>query len=244
MSASSNEAAGSGENKGISPEILEQIRQAVLFRGMPREELTDLFSFAQVESRERDEVLFRPGDQADRFYFLLNGRIDLYVESSKHKESTIDLVGAGEAFGVASIFDRGHFQHGAKVIENARFVVVPAEPFLKQLGSNFTLVKSMMASMSAHLRFLVRQVGELKLKTTGQRLGSFLLSLTEVEEGEADVTLPYDKKLLANRLGMKPESLSRALGKLREIGVTGEHDILHISDVDRLREFCQEADGL
>jgi len=241
VSEPSSEATVSG---GISPEILEQIRQAVLFRGMPRDELADLFSSAKVDTRERGEILFRPGDQADRFYFLLDGRIDLYVESSKHKESTIDLVGAGEAFGIASIFDRGQFLHGAKVVESARFVMVSAEPFLSHLGNDFTLVKSMMASMSAHLRFLVRQVGELKLKTTGQRLGSFLLSLTDAEEGEADVTLPYDKKLLANRLGMKPESLSRALGKLREVGVTGEHDILHIRDVDRLREFCQEADGL
>jgi len=244
VSASSNEAAASGEERGISPDILEQVRQAVIFRGMPREELAELFSTAQVQSKGRDEVLFRPGDQADRFYFLLNGRIDLYVQSPKRKESTIDLVGAGECFGIASIFDRGQFQHGAKVVDSARFVVVPAEPFLEQVGSNFTLVKSMMASMSAHLRFLVRQVGELKLKTTGQRLGSFLLSLTDTNEGGADVTLPYDKKLLANRLGMKPESLSRALGKLREVGVTGEHDILHIRDIDQLREFCQEADGL
>ena len=214
--------------------ILSYLSDPILERIVP---ITDVLRY------DEGDRIFQEGEKADRFYFLLNGRIDLYVESSKHKESTIDLVGAGEAFGIASIFDRGKFQHGAKVVEASRFVVVPAEPFLEHLGSNFTLVKSMMASMSAHLRFLVRQVGELKLKTTGQRLGSFLLSLTDIEEGQADVTLPYDKKLLANRLGMKPESLSHALGKLRGVGVSGEHDILHISDVDRLRDFCQEADG-
>jgi len=97
VSEPSSEATVSG---GISPEILEQIRQAVLFRGMPRDELADLFSSAKVDLRERGEILFRPGDQADRFYFLLDGRIDLYVESSKHKESTIDLVGAGKLSGL------------------------------------------------------------------------------------------------------------------------------------------------
>ena len=133
------------------------------------------------------------------------------------------------------------FPVGAKVVSDARIVAVEAEPFLAQLTSEFDLVLAMMGGMSRHLRVLLYQISELKLKSTAQRLGGFLLSLTEADDGEIVVELPYDKRLLANRLGMKPESLSRALAKLREIGVQDVEGVLTIADVGSLRDFCLEG---
>ncbi|MCW9034834.1 MAG: Crp/Fnr family transcriptional regulator [Alphaproteobacteria bacterium] len=225
------------------PDIaLHALKGTALFKRLPKEQIAALFRGASVEEVSDDQVLFRQDEDADRFYLILSGRVELFVESVKHKESIIDIIGPGEYFGIAPIFEKGAFQNGAKVVEGAKLVVMPAEPFLEHLEGNFPLIKDMMASMSFHLRSLVRQVSELKLKTTGQRLGSFLLGLTDVEIGKAQVKLPYDKKLLANRLGMKPESLSRALGKLREVGVVGDHDSLILEDVETLRDFCQDSD--
>lgn len=231
------------EESGVSPEILDRIRFSVMFRGLPTAEFARLMSAAYVQTSPRDAVLLRQGDPADRFLILLEGQVGLIVQAQGRRESTIDIVGPGEIIALASIFDEGSFPVSVRVVEAAKLVVVPAAPFLTYLAGNFQLVTSMMASMSAHLRFLVAQIGELKLKTTGQRLGSFILGLTETREGGATVRLPYDKKLLANRLGMKPESLSRALGRLREIGVVGDNDLLVIEDVARLKRFCHEADA-
>ncbi len=221
---------------------LGALKATALFKRLPKDQIATLFSGGAVEEMSLNEVLFKQDEDADRFYLILSGRVELFVESAKHKESIIDIIGPGEYFGIASIFEKGAFQNGAKVVEDATFVVMPAIPFLEHLEGNFPLIKDMMASMSFHLRSLVRQVSELKLKTTGQRLGSFLLGLTDVETGKAQVKLPYDKKLLANRLGMKPESLSRALGKLRDVGVVGDHDSLILEDVETLRIFCQDSD--
>ena len=41
------------------------------------------------------------------------------------------------------------------------------------------------------------------------------------------------------RLGMKPESLSRAFARLRGLGVSVEQSTVEIADVARLREYAE-----
>jgi len=51
------------------------------------------------------------------------------------------------------------------------------------------------------------------------------------------LTLPYDKTLIAGRLGMQPQSLSRSFNRLREIGVTIAQNQAAIADVELLRDY-------
>ena len=61
-------------------------------------------------------------------------------------------------------------------------------------------------------------VEQLKAQTGVQRVAEFLASLTTADAGTCTIALPYDKSLIAGRLGLKPESLSRAFAKLRSSG--------------------------
>ena len=48
---------------------------------------------------------------------------------------------------------------------------------------------------------------------------------------------------LASRLGMTPESLSRAFAQLKDAGVSGRGRHIAIADVSRLRDHCRFEDG-
>ena len=90
---------------------------------------------------------------------------------------------------------------------------------------------------------MVRQVRDLKLRTAAQRLGCYLLA--RVKDGEArraDFRLPFDKGLLAARLGCRQENLSRAFATLRAYGVEthGSRVILH--DIPRLKALAVPDD--
>lgn len=52
---------------------------------------------------------------------------------------------------------------------------------------------------------------------------------------------PFEKALIANRLGMKPESLSRALGKLKPCGVNVDRDNVTIDDPRKLARLVEET---
>ena len=51
-----------------------------------------------------------------------------------------------------------------------------------------------------------------------------------------------DKNLIAARLGMQPETLSRGLAKLRVAGIETSGQELHVRDVARLRSFVARDD--
>ncbi len=99
---------------------------------------------------------------------------------------------------------------------------------------------AILSATFVHLQALVSQVEALKAQTGAQRVAEFLLELSDCDSGACTVTLPYDKVLIAGRLGMKPESLSRAFAKLRELGVSVRQHTAEIENVDRLRDYAEE----
>jgi CRP-like cAMP-binding protein len=103
---------------------------------------------------------------------------------------------------------------------------------------------SIIAATFVHLQGLVAQVEQLKARTGAQRVAEFLLELAPCQDGSCDVILPYDKALIAGRLGLKPESLSRAFARLRDYGVTVKLNNASIVDLQKLRELANEDPAL
>ena len=72
-----------------------------------------------------------------------------------------------------------------------------------------------------------------------QRLGCYLLALVvDPNAASAQLRLPFDKALLAGRLGCRPDSLSRAFAVLRDFGVETHGATVILHDVPRLRQYA------
>lgn len=141
------------------------------------------------------------------------------------------------------MFDRLGFPVHAAVAEDARLLIFTADHFLSTLEQNHELALNLLANLSAMLRYLVRQLDQLTNQPTYQRLAAFIVSLCPRDAQRATVCLPCDKLLIAGRLGMKPESFSRAMARLREVGVHCERNCVEVADVDALLRFANGCEG-
>lgn len=223
---------------GLSDSDLEIVRRAPLFSGVSEAVLSDLLKEARVGEYRRGQLLFLRGDPAEQFYLLLEGWVKIFLDTPAGEQTVLEVMRSGETIAEAAIFLGMAFPASAELADDARLLEIPAQSFLNRLRTDGDLALTMLGALSKRLHFLIQHIEKVQTFSTPQRLGEFLLGLGDAEEGEMTLRLPYDKSLVAARLGMKPESLSRALAKLRDIGVETRGGEIRIADVERLRNFC------
>lgn len=222
---------------GLTPADLAALGRVPLFAGLAPGPLRELLTDTWVQIYPRGTILFNQDEPATRFFIVLGGWVKLYRATEAGDESVIAVLTYGESFAEAAIFDQGQYPVAATPVEDARLLVVPAEPFLRRLSERGALALKMLAAMSRHLRRLVAQVEQLTLRSATERVAEFLVRLCPHPIGPAVVHLPLDKVLIAGRLGMQPETLSRSFAKLRAHGVKSKGGEVMISDVAALRRL-------
>jgi CRP-like cAMP-binding protein len=225
-------------------EFLDSLRTTPSFRTMSDTDLLTLIDGAVRMTYGRGSTLFRRGDAAERYFLVLSGRIVLHYDDPGDPLGTSRVVGPGEVVADASICAVGTYPVTAQALADTETLAMDAAPLRRLLEERFDLMVNVLGGMSAGLRELVRQIGEIKMKTAAQRVALYLVRLAPCRAGPAEVRLPHEKKLLASQLGMKPETLSRALARLHSLGVsaTGGNSLLRIEEVEQLRSFAQQTD--
>jgi len=229
----------------MDAELARAIAQSAFLSLLPVEDLRRLLGYSEARPLDTGAVLFRAGDPADRFYLVVAGNVALSAGDAGGGEDIVDVLAPGDLAGEEAVFDRGAHAITAQALLPSRALVVDADPFFAHLDERFEVVLALLAGCSARLRGQIHEITELKLRCTTRRLANFLVGLAGTrKEGAARIVLPCGKHQLAERLGMKPESLSRAFAKLRPHGVaTGRGDDVLIDDVGTLRRFCRSGDG-
>ncbi len=215
------------------------LRKTAIFSNLEDVVLEAFLEKATIQTVSSGEVLFVQGDPAHAFYFVLQGWVKIFRLTPAGEEAIVAIFTRGQSFAEAAVFAGKTFPVSAEAVSDGQLLSLPAETLLSQIRVNPEVGLSMLASTSMHLQNLVQQIEQLKAHTGAQRIAEFLVSLCPGNTGPCRVGLPYDKALIAGRLGMKPESLSRAFARLRELGVTVEQSTVVIPDVARLREYAE-----
>lgn len=225
----------------LNAKDMATLRGAALFQRLSERTLATMLAGSSPRGAARGMTLFLQDEPADRFYLVLEGWVKLYRMTPGGVESVINVVAPGETFAEAAMFASGKFPVTAEAATDCRVISVSKSAFARALESDPGAVMAMLASLSMRLRSHVHQIEQLQVQSTAQRVGDFLLRFCPPGPGNATFELPFDKALIARRLGMKPETFSRALAKLRLIGVETHGAIVSIDDLERLRGYCEEG---
>jgi CRP-like cAMP-binding protein len=226
-----------------TPVDLDIVRRINVFRGLNPLYVEKLITPAVALTFQERDVVFRQGDPATAFFIVVDGWVKLFRITVAGGEAIIHVLTKGDSFAEAVAFTGRAYPATATAVSDARVISLPAAHVVKCIRDVPDIALAMIASTSAHLHHLVEEVEHLKAQTGVQRVAEFLVSLCPAEKGSCTIALPYDKVLIAGRLGLKPESLSRAFAKLRPVGVEVRSSHVSIRDVVKLRDFANEDRG-
>jgi CRP-like cAMP-binding protein len=233
-----------------APSAESFIANLPLFKELSQEQQARIAAGARLLRVTRGETLFRRGDPAAGAYIVCYGRVKLSFVSPTGAEKVIEIIEPGQIFGLAVMFLETPHVVSAQALADSLLLLVPKETVFENIDRDPVFARRMLAGMSRRMHQLVADVEAYSTRSGTERLIGFLLRDcvgTDADEGAApgaqgsiDVELPVAKGIIASRLNLTQEHLSRILHDLSALGLIEVHGRrIHICDVERLRRHAR-----
>lgn len=212
-------------------------RDVHLLAGVPAATRDRVLARARVERFPARELLFSEGNIPEKLYVVLNGIVDL---SRLHgqRECNVMMMLAGDLFMAAAALYREPSLISARTLTPCRILVLDAETVREEARRSPALARNISQVLAGQWRVALRIILELKGRLPSERLAAFLLRLHDSRPAGAVAEIPFSKRQLAARIGMQPETLSRALQTLAANGLLLRGRQIIVNDRAKAEAFC------
>lgn len=220
--------------------IVNTLRQCVLLQPLDDEQFDEILHTSHATQLPENSILFEQGAVLTDIYLLISGGIKLQRLAPNGDEKVIEIIRPGQTFAEAVLFLGGSkYPVSAITVSPSTVVAIHAETYLKLLHNSNTLCKNLLGKLSQRLHWMVNEVDRLTLHNATFRLVDYLLSHVSDDNHErAGVSLVAPKHVIASRLSIKPETLSRTLKDLSKQGLINlEGPQIELLNIEKLRQL-------
>jgi CRP-like cAMP-binding protein len=219
-------------------DLSEQIEMTAPLLGQLSSHIRDcLMTRARRRRFERGQTICLQGEPAGALKIVVHGWVKLFRVSASGHEALLELLSDGGSFDEIAALRRQDSAAYAEAVTDCEILYLDIGGICSCHNAAEEITAAVLSATSSRLHHMMHQVEQLKVMTGVERLSTYLVDLVDSHDGALEVYLPFDKVVLAARLGMKPESLSRAFSKLRKLGVTSELRRVTVPDVEQLRDM-------
>lgn len=230
---------GVGKRAGNSINIGWVLANLPLFQQLRESEIVNLAASTREVGLGKGQILFQRGTLLDGFYVVVHGQIKLAFSSPQGHEKVVSIVEPGQSFGEAVMFMEKPCPVFAQALADTRLLYIAKQGIFAAIDRDSAFARRMLAGLSMRLRGLIRDVEDYSMHSSTQRVLGFLLQLAGAPvNGPIEFELSASKHIIASRLNLTPETLSRILHSLTESGliaVKGRR--IAVLDIARLRQF-------
>jgi CRP/FNR family transcriptional activator FtrB len=219
-------------------EDFHDMQHLPLFSGVNPDHRDALLKSSYVQRFPAHVTLIREGEPADFLHIIVDGQVDLF-SSYQDRETTVSVLGPGDSFIVAAvILDRVNLM-SARALSPSRLLLLPAEAVRRVFEADPAFSRIMAAELAKAFRFVVKELKNQKLRSSLERLANWIYAQDVSTGGHGQFELPFDKQILASRLGMAPAVLSRSFAALAPHGVAVKGPIIQIASREALAALAR-----
>ena len=216
-----------------------EFREIEVFNGLEDRVINELAAISRAMTVDAGYQIMAQGQPNHAFCLLISGQISSFRTAPDNTVTVVDVIQPSGYTGLQSVLTQLPALVGVETVVPSRLILIDGAGIRALLPREPSLATALLRAEAMELRAMVLQVCDLKLRTTAQRLGHYLLELApDKTSPSATLRLPFDKRLLAARLGCRQENLSRAFATLRGIGVETHGARVELRDIPKLRDYA------
>ncbi len=221
------------------PATLAALRHHHLFQKLPPDVFQDVCDLAILRRLDNGETLFHQGENADRFYLLIQGQIKLTRVLLEGQEKLVEVIQPGQSFAEALLFNgTRHYPVSAGALKSSSLVSVDGAHYRRLLEEQPKICLDLLASFSIRLHQRLNEIDTLTVSNASRRVVRFLCQ--ELEGSDGPIQLRASKRLIASQLGIQPETFSRILHRLMDEGLIAmERRTISVLDSPSLAQYCE-----
>lgn len=222
----------------MRPDEIEAMRDQRIFAGVAPERVADMLRASFLQRFPAHVELVREGDPADFLHVVVEGKVEIFA-SYRDRETTVSVVGPGSCFITAAVVLDRVYLKSARSLTPARVLLIPAAAVRRCFHEDAAFARCLAEDLALAYRTVVKELKNQKLRSGLERLANWLIVTNDEIGGSSGFKLPFEKKVLAARLGLAPEVLSRSFATLAtyKVRVNGSHIV--IGDVEDLRRLAK-----
>lgn len=201
---------------GLPDRFFQEMRHLYLFEALDDVTFSQVMGHTQLLELSAGDELFAQGDTSRNYYIVHSGVLKLFRISADGAEKILEIVTTGQALGEDAMFGGEHFAY-AKALKSTQVFSVNCSYLSTLLRENTHVCLRMMTLMSRRSQKLIEDIGSITLHSAIQRVTQYLIE--ENDDIACPTRLNLPKGVIASRLSLTPETLSRIIGRLRDEGM-------------------------
>lgn len=226
-------------------EIQEQIQRCEAFWSLIPSQLEQLAEQSELSTVTEENLIFRPGDEADSVYVLASGSVQISHYEKNGRKAILQTVWPGELFGQCALVAPVAREASCEVTSNASVVIIPTGPLRELMLVNPRLTHDLMLNVGGIMRSLAFRMSSILLRPKRQRLLDLLRSMARchgvpVKDGVM-IPIPFSHQQLSEMIGASRETVTVVLGRLKNEGVLtsiSRQIVLKDQNVFRASDVC------
>lgn len=220
---------------------IELLKSFPVFRHLRESELAALVEDVRLREYEKDEIIFRQGDESREVYFVLKGMVRIYRISPGGDETSIDLFSTNDIIGELAALDHQPRSATAKAVSPVSLLLMPQERFLDHVRAMPDLALDLARLLAQKLRWTAAFAESVAQFDAAGRLLHFILLYNarygrELEPGiKYELDLAVNQSDLASMVGARREWVNRILADWRKRGLLEfDRGVITILDLPRV----------
>lgn len=218
----------------------EEMRSLPLFTDVAPAHVDEMLRASFLQRFPAHVELVHEGEPADFLHVIVDGQVEVFA-AYRNRETTVSVLGPGHSFIVAAVVLDRIYLKSARALSPSRILMIPADGVRRIFGEDAAFARALALELALAYRGVVKELKNQKLRSSLERLANWLLA-RNIETGAGGrFDLPFDKKVLAARLGMAPEVLSRSFAALAPYAVNVKGPTVSLGDIAALRKLAHPS---